>query len=274
MSGAAAGRGGTARAAPGRVHRRPHPAFTGVAEIILDRPEKRNALDGAMIAELTAAARALGEDPSLFAVVLRGAGGVFVGGADIGAMAGLDEAGARAFITALHEACAALRTLPVPVIAAIEGVALGAGLEIAAACDLRLADRRARFGMPEVRLGIPSVIEAALLPRLIGSGRARALVMLGEAVGAEEARAIGLIDRIAGEEGMEAELAAMIAALREADPAALRAQKALCRMWEERPLAEAVAASIGIFAEIYRTGAPAARMGAFLAARHAREGQG
>ena len=110
-------------------------------------------------------------DPELRLAILTGAGGrAFVGGADIGEIAALDHASARDFITLVHRCCDAFRRLPVPVIARIDGYALGAGLELAAACDLRVASETSVFGMPEVAIGIPSVVEAALLPRLIGAG--------------------------------------------------------------------------------------------------------
>src|SRR6202043_2052901 len=110
----------------------------------------------------------------------------FIGGADIEELAELDAESARSLITAVHVCCDAFRHLPVPVIARIDGWALGAGLELAAACDLRVASARSQFGMPEVRTGIPSVVEAALLPQLIGHGRARRLLLTGEPIGAEE----------------------------------------------------------------------------------------
>ena len=123
----------------------------------------------------------LAHDEMLRVVVLSGAGNrAFIGGADIDEMARLDEGSARAFISRLHRCCESLRDLPVPVIARITGYTLGAGLEIAAACDLRIADSTAVFGMPEVKLGIPSVIEAALLPMLIGWGRTRQICSLGD----------------------------------------------------------------------------------------------
>jgi enoyl-CoA hydratase len=255
-------------AAGGEVLLRPHPSFPGVAELVLARPARRNALDRGMIAGLRAACRRLAAERGLFAVVLRGEGGVFSAGADVETMAGLDVAGARAFITALHAAAEGLRALRLPVIAAIEGVALGAGLELAAAADLRLAVRGARFGMPEVRLGLPSVIEAALLPRLVGSGRARSLVLLGETIDAETALAWGLIDRLVEEGGMEEGLAGLLTALAAADPAALAAQKALCRVWEERSLGEAIQVSLETFARSYATGIPQSRLAAFRARRH------
>src|SRR5256885_7405093 len=100
--------------------------------------------------------------------------------------------------------CDGFRRLPVPVIARIEGWALGAGLELAAACDLRVASSRAMFGMPEVRVGIPSVVEAALLPQLIGHGRARRLLLTGEAIDAETGLAWGLVDAVAPPHGLDA----------------------------------------------------------------------
>src|SRR5438045_9453273 len=101
-------------------------------------------------------------------------------------MAALDKSSARGFIARLHAASAALRQLPVPVIARINGYCLGAGLEIAASCDLRVAADHSTFGMPEVRVGIPSVIEAALLPCLIGWGKAAELIYTGESVSAAQ----------------------------------------------------------------------------------------
>lgn len=92
-------------------------------------------------------------------------------------------------MTLVHETCAAFRDLPVPVLARIEGYVLGAGLEVAASCDLRLTAADARFGMPEVLIGIPSVVEAALLPTLIGWGRARRLLLTGETITANQALA-------------------------------------------------------------------------------------
>ena len=91
-----------------------------------------------------------------------------------------DPHGARAFITRVHGCCHAIRAIPVPTVARIQGFTFGAGMEMAAACDLRIAATGAMFGMPEVKLGIPSVVEAALLPMLIGWGRTRQLLLLGE----------------------------------------------------------------------------------------------
>ena len=144
------------------------------AFVTIDNSARLNCLNTVLMDEFVRAMSQLSREPKLRAVVLTGAGDkAFVGGADIDEMATLDVEGARAFITRVHGCCAAVRDCPVPVIARIAGHALGAGLELAASCDLRVAAENARFGMPEVRLGIPSVVEAALLPALVGWGRAR-----------------------------------------------------------------------------------------------------
>ncbi|MGH7029913.1 MAG: enoyl-CoA hydratase-related protein [Stellaceae bacterium] len=171
-----------------------------VARLIIDNPEKLNSLNSALMAEIVATMAGLAADPELRLAILTGAGGrAFAGGADLAEIAALDHAGARRFITLVHRCCDAFRRLPTPVIARIDGFALGAGLELAAACDLRVASENSVFGMPEVRVGIPSVVEAALLPRLIGDGRARRLLLTGETIGAAEALTWGA-DRRAGPE--------------------------------------------------------------------------
>src|SRR5271163_4673642 len=165
----------------------------------------------------------LAHDEGLRAMVLTGAGTkAFIGGADIHEMAELDEASGRAFISLLHRCCDALRDLPVPVIARINGYALGAGLEIAAACDLRIASDTSRFGMPEVKVGIPSVIEAALLPPLIGWGRTRQMLLLGETIGTSEAMAWGLIEKSVGAAELDSEVESWIDSIFSADQNAIR----------------------------------------------------
>ena len=158
--------------------------------LTVTRPERLNILNSAALSELDAALTRIAADDRARAVILAGSGSkAWIGGADINEMVSLDSETARAFITRLHRVCLALRELPVPVIARIDGFCLGAGLEIAACCDLRIATTTSRFGMPEVLVGIPSVIEAALLPRLIGAGRARDLVMTGRIIDTDQASA-------------------------------------------------------------------------------------
>ncbi len=187
-----------------------------------------------------------------------------IGGADIKEMAKLDQSSAERFITGLRDLLEAVRAFPAPVIARLPGWCLGGGLEFAAACDFRIAGHDAKFGMPEVRVGIPSVIHAALLPRLIGSGRARWLVMTAENIDAATALAWGLIDVVAPEGGLDAAVESTVARLLECAPEALRAQKALLRQWEELPLRESIDLSIEVFGQSYLTGEPQRLMKAFV----------
>jgi len=222
----------------------------GVARIFLNRPHKVNALDSAMLDALVAV---LGRvDDTIQVVVLGGHGKAFCGGADVGELRALDPQTARQFIGRVHRACDAVRRLPVPVVARLHGAVMGAGLELAAACDLRVAASGTRFAMPEVRLGIPSVVEAALLPRLMGSGRAAWLVLTGEPIDAERAREWGLVETVA--EDLDRAVSQLVASLLAGDRAALRAQKELLQQWEEQPLAASVAASIERFSQAYTIG--------------------
>lgn len=240
-----------------------------VAHVVVDHDAKLNTLNPALMRDFAAAFAGLGEDTALHAAVLTGAGPrAFIGGADINVMAGIaDEAGARAFIQLVHGCCRAVRDLPVPVIARVNGWCLGAGLEVAASCDLRIAAERAQFGMPEVRVGIPSVVEAALLPGLIGWGRTRRLLLLAETIGAAEAAAWGLVERVVPDAALDGAVEEWLALLLEAGPQALRAQKALIRRWEDLPLSQAVAAGVDAFGAAWRSDEPARMLGGFAARR-------
>jgi enoyl-CoA hydratase len=242
-----------------------------VARVTIDNPAKLNILSAEVLKQLASTVKTLGENSTVRVVVLTGAGEkAFVGGAQLETLGSLEPKSAREFITLIHEACAAVRECPVPVVARINGYCLGAGLEIAACCDLRLASANAVFGMPEVRLGIPSVVEAAMLPRLVGSGRARWLVMTGETIDAERAVSWGLIEEAFSAESFEKQFDRRIDALLAGDAEAMRAQKRLCRLWEEAPLAESVRISVDEFAASYEKGEPNRLIAAFRAARRKR----
>jgi len=239
-----------------------------VARITLDGPAKLNALDAAAIAALTDALAALHADARLRAVVLTGAGGkAFSGGVNIDDLGGATHATARASITRLHRCISAARECPVPVIARVNGYCIGGALELAAACDLRIAADSARFGMPEVRLGIPSVIEAALLPRLMGAGRARWLLLTGELIDAAEALRWGLVERVVAAEALDAEVDAALDAILAGGAEAIRAQKKLNRAYEEQPFAQAVAESIDAFEAAYAGGEPGRLIADYLRRR-------
>ena len=252
-----------------RVETRIEPREGGrVAVVCVCNAAKLNILGAATMRMLSAALGKLAGEPGLRAVVLRGEGErAFIGGADINEMAVLDAARARDFITTLHEVCTAIRGLPVPVVARMQGYALGAGLEVAAACDLRVASAGARMGMPEVRVGIPSVIEAALLPMLIGWGRTRRLLLTGETIDAPTALAWGLVEEVAADTALDQAIDRLLDNMLACGPNALRQQKALMAQWEERAPAAAIEAGIGCFAESWATTEPGERMAAFLAGR-------
>ena len=182
-------------------------------------------------------------------------------------MATLDAENAEGFITLVHRSCNALRELPVPVIARVNGYALGAGLEVAAACDLRIASSNAVFGMPEVKVGIPSVVEAALLPGLIGWGRTRELLLWGENIDAATALAWGLVEYVVAPAELDAAVDARLDALLAAGPQAVRLQKKLIRDWENMTLDQAVRAGIESFKQAYATDEPARMMAEFAKRR-------
>jgi enoyl-CoA hydratase len=187
-----------------------------------------------------------------------------IGGADINEMAGLDQTSAEKFITGLRDLCEAVRAFPAPVIARMPGWCLGGGLEVAAACDVRVAAHEAKFGMPEVRVGIPSVIHAALLPRLIGWGRARWLLMTAATIDAPTALDWGLVDAVAAEGRLDAEVEKVVEMLLQCGAEALRAQKALLKQWEELPLKDSVDLSIGVFGRSFLTEEPRRMMQTFI----------
>ena len=237
----------------------------GVVKVTICNAGSLNILGSAVIDGIRDGLQVLATEPDIRVLVLCGQSEKsMIGGADIKEMAKLDQASAEKFITGLRDLCEAVRAFPSPVIARMPGWCLGGGLEVAACCDFRVAAHDARFGMPEVRVGIPSVIHAALLPRLIGWGRARWLVMTAENIDAATALAWGLVDVVAPPDGLDAAVENTVAALLECAPEALRAQKALLRQWEELPLQESVNLSIGVFGRSYLTGEPQRLMQGFI----------
>ena len=233
-------------------------AGTGdIVTVTLDRQDKLNALDRASIDALIAAFTSLADDPALRVVVLTGAGPKsFVGGADINELRTLDADTGRAFISALHDLFVLIRKLPVPVIARVNGYSLGAGMELAAACDLRVASENAVFGMPEVRIGVPSVIEAALLPRLVGWGRSNYLVLSAENIDAKTAYDWGFLESLVPAASLDGEIDRIAGAIAASGPVAVRAQKTLVADWERLPLEEGITAGIDAFAKAFETDEP------------------
>ncbi len=237
-----------------------------VARVVFDNARRLNVVNPPALADLVRAFEDVSGDEQVRVVVFSGVGGkAFIGGADIKHMAGLktpDEA--RTFITQVHKVCQAIRDCPVPVIARLEGYTLGAGLEVAAACDIRIATESAAFGMPEVRVGVPSVIEAALLPRLIGWGRTSWLLLTAENIGARKAEEWGFVEQVAKTSEIGAAVDRCVQSILDGTPKAVRAQKALMRRWEELPLAGAIQAGIDSFAQSVTSGEHTEKMTAFI----------
>jgi enoyl-CoA hydratase len=168
-----------------------------VGTLTIHRPDKLNALNGATIEELDRAITALVADPAVGGIIVTGAGRAFVAGADIRELASHDAAGARALSQRGQSVFAKLESSPKPVIAAVNGFALGGGCELAMACHLRIASDLAKFGQPEVKLGfIPGYGGTQRLPRLVGPGHAAQLLLSGEIIDAAEASRIGLVNRV------------------------------------------------------------------------------
>ncbi|MFQ5936629.1 MAG: enoyl-CoA hydratase [Acidiferrobacterales bacterium] len=236
-----------------------------VYTLTASRPERLNILDSVALQDLEIALANIASDEQARVVVLAGAGPkAWIAGADVREMQKLERPSAIEFVRRLHRVFNAVRELPVPVLAQITGYCLGAGLELAASCDLRVASDDSRFGMPEVQVGIPSVVEAALLPRLIGSGRARDLVLTGRLLNAGEALAWGLVEAVATRDGLHALVEERVDYILNAGPQAIRLQKALCRQWEELPLSEAVQRGIEAFGRAYEGDEPRTYMERFL----------
>jgi enoyl-CoA hydratase len=243
----------------------------GVVRCTLDRPPL-NLLEPDLIRALRDAFRGLAADASVRVAVITGRGRAFTAGMDVHVLAGLDVAGAKGLITSLHEAIQAVHVAPFPVIAAVNGHALGAGFELALACDLRIAARGATFGLPEVRVGVPSVIEAALLAPTIGPGRAAELLLCGEAVGSDDALAWGLVNRVVAAEDLPAALDAIVNKILAGAPAAIRLQKELMIRWRSTDLATAVEYGVNAFAVSYASRDAREGLRAFLEKRAPRWG--
>ena len=239
-----------------------------VAFVTVNNPEKRNALGLAGKRQLAQAFRKLARDRELRVAVLTGAGErSFMAGADLAEMRDLTPKQAHAVHAGVHRACAAIRALPVPVIARINGYCFGAGMEIAAACDMRIGVTTAKLGMPEVRFGIPSGMEACLLPQLIGWGKTRELIYTGDPIDAAEAHRCGFLEKLVEPAALDAGVEAWVASILAAGPRAIRLQKKLVRDWERMTISEAVQAGIRACTEARRTDEPRQLMAAFLESR-------
>ncbi|MBI2217565.1 MAG: enoyl-CoA hydratase/isomerase family protein [Candidatus Rokubacteria bacterium] len=242
---------------------------TGVARVTLNQPPL-NLVDPGLIDALADTFAHLAGEPSVRLAVLTGSGRAFCAGMNVHVLRALDVSGAKALITRLQRAIGLVHAAPFPVVGAVNGAALGAGFELALACDLRVAVSGALLGLPEVRVGVPSVIEAALLPSMVGSGRAAELLLSGEPVTADEALAWGLVNRVVPAAELEDAVERVVDTVLAGGPSAVRLQKELIVRWRQTDLATAVQLGINAFATAYATGEPQEGAAAFVEKRPAR----
>ncbi|MEX1037035.1 MAG: enoyl-CoA hydratase [Sneathiella sp.] len=236
-----------------------------IARVTIDNQRKLNTLNSTVIRELNETLTTLDKDKDIAILVLTGAGSKsFIGGADITEMASLNPTSARSFITNIHHACHRVRYFHAPVVARVNGFCLGAGMELAAACDMIVACKRVEFAMPEVRVGIPSVIDAALLPRIIGYNLARDLVLTGRSMGAVEAREAGFVQRLTENDALDAEVDNVISEILAGGRNAMTIQKELCNDWENNSLRDGIQLGIEAFAHSYESDEPKRLMEKFI----------
>jgi enoyl-CoA hydratase len=223
-----------------------------VAYVTVNNAERRNALNTSGRRQFADAINSLASLDDLKVVVVTGAGNQsFIGGADIKEMNSFDE---KPVIGTAHLACDCLRRLPVPVIGRVNGYCLGAGMEIAASCDMRVASTNAKFGMPEVKFGLISGMEACLLPQLIGWGKTRELVLTGMLMDAEEAYRTGFVERLVAPEELDTVVKQWVDAIVQCGPQAVRLQKRLVQNWEKMSITDAVQEGIHVMHQAYATG--------------------
>lgn len=224
--------------------------MTRVLHLTLDRPAKLNALRRSDIASLTSRLAAASD---VRAVVFRGAGDrAFSAGVDVNEFVALDgPADARDFITALRTLLATVRRMPVTTIAAVDGHCIGGALELAMACDLRIVTTRSRFGLPEIKLGVPSVIDAALLQQYVGLGLAKEMILTGDPYAATDPRLAGLSNRLVEPADLDAAVAEILAKVVGHTPTVLAAQKRLFETWQNTGTDTGIEVSTGEFAGVF-----------------------
>ncbi len=244
----------------------------GVTTILLNRPKQLNALNAATTADLLAAFEAIATNPAVRAVIITGSGErAFAAGADIGELQTLPSASAgRAMALGSHRLGRLMAELPQPIIAAVNGFALGGGLELALACDIRIAADSAQLGLPEVTLGImPGWGGTQRLARLVGPGAAKLLMLTGERIGADEALRLGIIERVVPAAELQSAAQALAAKIAALPPLSIAAIKQAVNHGLNMSLEQANAFEAGLFGELTATADAKEGTGAFLEKRAA-----
>lgn len=225
-----------------------------VAVLTISRPKALNALNSETLKELDLAIDEIAEDDEIYAVILTGEGKAFVAGADIAEMKDLDVMGGRKFGNLGNKVFRKLETLEKPVIAAVNGFALGGGCELSMACDIRIASSKAKFGQPEVGLGItPGFGGTQRLPRLVGLGMAKELIYTAKIIKADEAFRIGLVNKVVDPENLLSEAKALANTIAGQAPIAVSFCKAAINKGIQIDIDSALSYESEIFGECYAT---------------------
>ena len=236
-----------------------------IAWVTVNNPAKRNALGIRGKRAIADTFNRLAQDERLRAAVITGAGDrSFIAGADLAEMKDLTAEAAEVEHTLTHVANESIRMCPLPVIARINGYCLGFGMELAAACDLRVGVDTAKFGMPEVRVGIPSGMEAVLMPSLIGWGKSAELILTGDIIDAQEAYRCGFLQKLVPADALDAAVEKWLASILLGGPRAIRIQKKLMRDWERMSLTDGIWQGIRACVEARCTDEPKRMMEAFI----------
>jgi len=236
-----------------------------VAILTISRPKALNALNSETLKELDLAIDEIANDDSIYAVVITGEGKAFVAGADISEMKDLDVMGGRRFGNLGNKVFRKLETLEKPVIAAVNGFALGGGCELSMACDIRIASSKAKFGQPEVSLGItPGFGGTQRLSRLVGLGMAKELIYTAKIIKADEAFRIGLVNKVVEPEELLTEAKALANLIAGQAPIAVSLCKAAINKGIQLDIDSAISYEAEIFGECFSTQDQTSGMTAFL----------
>ena len=220
----------------------------------INNPQSMNALNSEVLSELDQAFYEIGNDPQTNVVILTGEGRAFVAGADISQMSTMNAAQGKDFGVQGSKVFRKIELLPKPVIAAINGFALGGGCELALACDIRIASAKAKIGQPEVGLGItPGFSGTQRLPRIVGEGRAKELIYTAKAITADEAFRIGLVNKVVESEQLMDEAVALAKTIAKNAPIAVRFSKEAVNRGMQTDIDTAIAIENDLFALCFST---------------------
>jgi len=240
----------------------------GIATVTVNRPDKLNALNAEVRAGIAMALEQLRQDDEVRVAIMTGAGDkAFIAGADIGEFEGLSGVRGYHYIQT-GDVYSAVERFPKPLIAMINGFCLGGGCEVAMACDIRIASERAKFGQPEINLGlIPGGGGTQRLPRLIGQGRAMQLIYTGDVIDAAAAEKIGLVDEVVPQDALKERVMALAGKIAEKSPAALQATKETIRAAWQMPLDDGLRFEKAWFGLLFSTEDLSEGVAAFLEKR-------